>query len=73
MQQRLDGHSEVYSQIDQPNSDHAVPEDMKSAFHQLDKSAFSQFDMISQYTYYMEQKKQTKDEKSKKLSEFKQK
>ena len=46
---------------------------MKSAFHQLDKSAFSQFDMISQYIYYMEQKKQTKDEKSKKLSEFKQK
>ena len=34
----------------------------------LDKSIISQFDSISQYTYFLEQKQQAEDEKSQKFN-----
>ena len=55
MQHRLEN-SEGYSHIDQLNSEIVVPEDIKSTVHQLDKSIMSQFDAVSLYTQYIEQR-----------------
>ena len=55
--------------MNQLNHEIIVPEDMKSTMHLLDKSIISQFDSISQYTHFMEQKQQAEDEKYQKLNE----
>ena len=42
-----------------------IPEDERSAHNYPDnKSMFSQYDVMSQYTNYMEQKNQTEDERN---------
>ena len=49
-----------------------TPEDDKSSLNFPDnKSMFSQFDVMSQYSYYIDSQHQTKDEKFQKFKEFK--
>ena len=60
--QSLDGRSVAFSHLNQLRNEMVEPEDGKSTLHFPDnKSMFSQFDVMSQYSTYIESKQQTRD------------